>query len=190
MNQELGPVWLLKPPPPPTQAKDVNVFHYNLLFFFVVLNVSSVMTSSWHFSTSGFNIRFARTPPIIKKKLLTNFHQITSIFYMLLEDSFGVKFISKFSWGLEAYIKNVYEFCWPMYTDLGRPGDTFNISMFIHYKITSIQLITLYVITQALEILKTCRNNLTLSYSREPVPTFSEKDASFRARYKCMPEDQ
>ena len=26
------------------------------------------------------------------------------IFYMLLEDSFGVKFISKCSWGLEAYI--------------------------------------------------------------------------------------
>ena len=38
---------------------------------------------------------------------------------MWLEDSFGVKSISKFSWGLEAYIKNVYEFCWPMYTDLG-----------------------------------------------------------------------
>ena len=46
-----------------------------------------------------------------KKKLITNFHQITSIFYMLLEDSFGVKSISKFSWGIEAYIKNVYEFC-------------------------------------------------------------------------------
>ena len=28
---------------------------------------------------------------------------------MLLEDSFGVKSISKCSWGLEAYIKNVYE---------------------------------------------------------------------------------
>ena len=49
-------------------------------------------------------------PPKIKK-LITNFHQITSIFYMLLEDSFGVKSISKFSWGLEPYIKNVYEFC-------------------------------------------------------------------------------
>ena len=32
-------------------------------------------------------------------------------------------------WGLEAYIKNVYyEFCWPMYTDLGRPGDTFAVA--------------------------------------------------------------
>ena len=30
---------------------------------------------------------------------------------MLLEDSFGVKSISKLAWGLEAYIKNVYEFC-------------------------------------------------------------------------------
>ena len=44
-------------------------------------------------------------PQKIKKKLITNFHQITSIFYMLLEDSFGVKSISKFSWGLEPYIK-------------------------------------------------------------------------------------
>ena len=47
---------------------------------------------------------------------------------MLLEDSFGVKFISKFPWGLEAYIKNVYEFSWPMYTDLGWPGDTFAVA--------------------------------------------------------------
>ena len=44
-------------------------------------------------------------PPKIKKKLITNFHHIISIFYMLLEDSFGVKSISKFAWGLEAYIK-------------------------------------------------------------------------------------
>ena len=42
-------------------------------------------------------------PPQIKKKLITNVHQITSICYMLLKDSFGVKSISKFSWGLEAY---------------------------------------------------------------------------------------
>ena len=61
--------------------------------------VSSVMRYSWHFSTSGFNIR---SP---KKKLITNFHQITSIFYMLLEDSFGVKSISKFSWGA---LKHIY----------------------------------------------------------------------------------
>ena len=40
-------------------------------------------------------------PPKIKKRLITNFHRITSIFYMLLEDGFGVKFISKFSWGLK-----------------------------------------------------------------------------------------
>ena len=26
------------------------------------------------------------------------------------------------------YIYNVYEFCWPMYTDLGRPGDTFAVA--------------------------------------------------------------
>ena len=76
--------------------------------------ISSVMRSSWHFSTSGFNIRLVpQDPQKLKRSLIiTNFHQITSIFYMLLEDSFGVKSISKFSWGLEAYIKNVYEFCW------------------------------------------------------------------------------
>ena len=47
---------------------------------------------------------------------------------MLLEDSFGVKSISKFSRGLEAYIKNVYEFCLPMYTNLGRLADTFAVA--------------------------------------------------------------
>ena len=26
------------------------------------------------------------------------------------------------------YIYNVYEFCWPMYADLGRPGDTFAVA--------------------------------------------------------------
>ena len=40
-----------------------------------------------------------------------------------------MKSISKFSWGLEAYIIFFYrEFCWPMYTDLGRPGDTFAVA--------------------------------------------------------------
>ena len=47
---------------------------------------------------------------------------------MLLEDSFVVKAISKFSWSLKTYIKNIYEFCLPMYTDLGRPGDTFAVA--------------------------------------------------------------
>ena len=47
----------------------------------------------------------APDPPKNKKKLITNFYQITSIFCMLLEDSFGVKSISRYSWGLEAYIK-------------------------------------------------------------------------------------
>ena len=37
-------------------------------------------------------------------ELITNFHKITSIFYMLLEDSFSVKSISKCSWSLEACI--------------------------------------------------------------------------------------
>ena len=46
-------------------------------------------------------------PPKIKTKIGKNFHQITSIFYILL--SFGV--ILRCLWGLEAYIYNVYEFC-------------------------------------------------------------------------------
>ena len=56
----------------------------------------------------NFEYLFQHTvdPPKIKKKLITNFHQITSIFYILLEDSFGVKSISKFVWDLEAYIKS------------------------------------------------------------------------------------
>ena len=43
-------------------------------------------------------------PPKIKKKLITNFHQITSIFYMLLEDSFGVKYIPNFCYGALKHI--------------------------------------------------------------------------------------
>ena len=46
-------------------------------------------------------------PPKIKKRLITNFHRITSIFYMLLEDGFGVKSISKFSWGLKKCLVGV-----------------------------------------------------------------------------------
>ena len=63
-------------------------------------------------------------PPKMKTKIWKNVHQITSIFYILL--SFGV--ILRCLWGLEAYIYNVYEFCWPMNTDLGRPGDTFAVA--------------------------------------------------------------
>ena len=63
-------------------------------------------------------------PPQMKTKIWKNIHQITSIFYILL--SFGV--ILRCLWGLEAYIYNVYEFCWPMNTDLGWPGDTFAVA--------------------------------------------------------------
>ena len=75
------------------------------IVFLCCAYVSSVMRSSWHFSTSGYQQTVSQDPPKIKKKLIRNLHQITSIFYMLLEDSFGVKSISKFAWGLEAYIK-------------------------------------------------------------------------------------
>ena len=120
------------PPPGPQIAKDVNVFHiwktYYLLFFFIVLiclQCDEVFMTLWYL---WIQHTLPQDPPKIKKKLITNFHQITSIFYMLLEDSFGVKSISKFSWGPEAYIQNVYELCWPIYTDLGRPGDTFAVA--------------------------------------------------------------
>ena len=63
-------------------------------------------------------------PPKMKTKIWKNVHQITSIFYILL--SFGV--ILRCLWGFEAYIYNVYEFCWPMNTDLGWPGDTFAVA--------------------------------------------------------------
>ena len=114
VNQD-GPSLIIEASPRPPNSQ--RCFPHIMIYCFLCCTyVSSVMRYSWHFSTSGFNIRFP------KKKLITHFHQITSIFYMLLEDSFGVKYISKFSWGLEAYIKNVYEFCWPIYTNLRRPG--------------------------------------------------------------------
>ena len=37
------------------------------IVFLYCTYVSSVMMSSWHFSTSGFNIRFPRTPKNLKK---------------------------------------------------------------------------------------------------------------------------
>ena len=45
------------------------------IVFLCCTYVSTVMRSSWHFSTAG-------SPPKIKKKLIQIFHQITSIFYM------------------------------------------------------------------------------------------------------------
>ena len=47
---------------------------------------------------------------------------------MLLEDSFGVKSISKFSWGLEAYIKMFMSSVDPCILILGRPEDTFAVA--------------------------------------------------------------
>ena len=66
-------------------------------FSLLYIYVSSVMRSSWHFNTSGFNVRFPRTPQN-ENKNWKNVHQITSIFYILL--SFGV--ILRCLWGLEA----------------------------------------------------------------------------------------
>ena len=76
---------------------------YYPLFLPCCTYVSSVMRSSWHFNTSGFNVRFPRTPQndfFFGK----NIHQITSIFDILL--SFGV--ILRCLWGLEAYIYTMF----------------------------------------------------------------------------------
>ena len=83
---KMGPVWLLKPPPPPRPPNSEICFPHmkNVLSIFIFgTYVSSVMRYCSHFTTSAFNIWF----PI--KKLIANFHQITAIF-------------SKFSWGLQA----------------------------------------------------------------------------------------
>ena len=69
VNQD-GPSLIVEVPPPPPGlqiAKDVAVFTYEklIIYCFSLLQstyVSSVMRSSWHFSTSGFNIQFPRTP--------------------------------------------------------------------------------------------------------------------------------
>ena len=96
--------WSPPPPPPGSQiAKDVNVFHiwktYYPSLFHVVHTVSNVMRSSWHFSTSRFNIHFSRTP----QKWKQNYEKCLSDYFHIIccwEDSFGVKSIYKCLWGL------------------------------------------------------------------------------------------
>ena len=77
MNQD-GPSLIIEPPPPPPPGPPYShrykyVFTYmsNLLsiVFPCCAYVSSVMRSSWHFSSSGFNIRFPRTPQNENKNL-------------------------------------------------------------------------------------------------------------------------
>ena len=134
MWTKMGPVWLLNPPPPPGPhiATDITMFShicktYYPLFFLVV----HMYPVSWglHETLVPLDSTYASPgPPKMKTKIWKNVHHITSIFYILL--SFGV--ILRCLWGLEAYIYiyiyNFYEFCWPMYTDLGRPGDTFAVA--------------------------------------------------------------
>ena len=107
MNQD-GPSLIIEPPPSPRPSYSQRFSHMkNLLsiVFFVVL-----LSPVWwglHDTLVPLDSTYGSPgPPKIKKKLITNFHQITSIFYMLLGYSFGVKSISKFAWGLEAYILN------------------------------------------------------------------------------------
>ena len=60
-------------------------------------------------------------PPKIKNKLITIFYQITSIFYMF-EDSFWSEIYFKICMGPWIIYKKMYEFCWPMHSDLGDRG--------------------------------------------------------------------
>ena len=84
--------------------------------------VSSVMMSLWHFSTSGFNIHFPKTPQNENK----NLKKCSSDYFHILHI---VEFWCDFNMFVGPWsIYNVYEFCWPMYTDLGRPGDTFAVA--------------------------------------------------------------
>ena len=78
------------------------------------------MRSLWHFNTSGFNVRFPRTPQNENKNLKkcsSDYFHILHIVELWCDFKMFVG-----PWSI--YIYNVYEFCWPMYTDLGRPGDT------------------------------------------------------------------
>ena len=62
-------------------------------------SVSNVMRSPWHFSTFGFNIRFPRTPLKMKK---IYFIRLLPYFTCCWEVNFGMQYISKCLWGLEA----------------------------------------------------------------------------------------
>ena len=90
MNQD-GPSLIIEAPPPPpaplTQAKDVNVFTYEKLIIYcfsllyLCLQCDEVFMKPLYL---WIQHTVPQDPPKIKKKLITNFHQITSIFYMLL----------------------------------------------------------------------------------------------------------
>ena len=139
MNQD-GPSMIIETPPPPPPppppgphiATDINMFShicptYYPLFFLVVH-----MYPVWwglhdtHFSTSGFNIRFPRTPQNENKNLKTISSDYFHILHIVELWCDFKKFVGP--WSIYIYIYNVYEFCWPMYTDLGRPGDTFAVA--------------------------------------------------------------
>ena len=135
VNQD-GPSLIIEAPPPPRAPKYpkmFNVFTHGKCIihcFFFLLYLScyvSVMRSSCYF---GFKIRFTGHPKNYPNKCsYFDFNSIRLLQYFTYwEDSFGVKSILKCSWGLEAYIYNVYAFCWPMHTDLRRLGDTFAVA--------------------------------------------------------------
>ena len=127
VNQD-GLCLIIEAPPPPSGpqiAKEFNAHMKNLLFlvFPICTYVSSVMRSSQHFSTSGFNILFPRTP----KKWKKNIANVPSDYFHILHVeriAYLCEIYLKCLRGLEAYIyiSNVYEFCWPIYMDLGWPG--------------------------------------------------------------------
>ena len=99
----MGPVWLLKPPPPPQPPEYPN----RLMFLQMKKILSIVVLLSpllWglHDTLVPHTVHPGPPPPPNNKKLiLSNFYQITSIFYILLEDSFELceKYISKMFMG-------------------------------------------------------------------------------------------
>ena len=113
MKQD-GPSLIIEAPPPPGPhlARDVNVCKTYYPLFFLVVHMYPVWWGL-HDTLIPLDSTYASPgPPKMKTKIWTNFHQITSIFYILL--SFGV--ILRCLWGLKAYISlwvlltNVYWF--------------------------------------------------------------------------------
>ena len=112
MNQD-GLILITEVPPPHHWApKDVNVFTYEKLIIhcFFLLYIHVCLQCDEVFSTSGFNIRFPRTPKRIKyyKKCSSDYFHIV---HVVESDSFGVKSNLNCLWGLEAYNKMFRSFC-------------------------------------------------------------------------------
>ena len=128
MWTKMGPVWLLKPPPPPPPPPGPKMLMFSHIcktyypLFFLVVHMYPVWWGLHDTLIPLDSTTLPQDPPKWKQKFEKMFIRLLPYFTL----SFGV--ILRCLWGLEAYIYNVYAFCWPMYTDLGRPGDTFAVA--------------------------------------------------------------